>query len=86
MHNLFLREMGRSCPQDILLCGFDDSPESKVVTPPLSTCHIHSQTMGLSAAHLIIGRIRNPDLNYRTVHTETDLLFRESTRKEFENA
>ena len=83
---IILREMGISCPKEILLCGFDDSPGSKVVTPPLTTCHIHSQIMGLSAARMLIGRIRQPNLNYRIVHTETELLYRESTRGEFEDA
>lgn len=81
-----LREMGVSCPEDILLSGFDDSPESKVVTPPLTTCHIHSQIMGASAAHLLISRIRQPHLNYRTLHAETDLIYRASTREEFHHA
>ncbi len=83
---IIFREMGISCPDDIMLCGFDDSPESKVVTPPLTTCHIHSQIMGLSAARMIMNRIQQPDLNFRTVHTETELLYRESTKGEFEDA
>ena len=81
-----LRDMGISCPEDILLTGFDDSPESKVITPPLTTCHIHSQIMGSSAAHMLISRIRQPHLNYRTMHTETSLIYRASTREEFRHA
>ncbi len=83
---IILRELGVSCPGDVMLTGFDDSPESKIVTPPLTTCHIHSQIMGLSAVQIIIGRIREPEMNCRTVHAETDLIYRESTRGEFENA
>ncbi len=83
---IILRGMNISCPEEIMLCGFDDSPESRVISPPLTTCHIHSQIMGLSAARMLVNRIAEPDLNYRTVHTETDLLFRESTRGEFNNA
>ncbi len=45
-----LKKLGLSVPEDIWLCGFDDSPESKVVTPSLTTIHIHSQIMGFSAA------------------------------------
>lgn len=83
---IILRELGISCPEDVMLTGFDDSPESKIVTPPLTTCHIHSQIMGLSAVQILIGRIRQPEMNCRTVHAETDLIYRESTRGEFENA
>lgn len=74
-----LRKLGVSVPGDVYLCGFDDSPESHIVTPPLTTIHIHSQIMGFSAVHLLISRIRNPELNYRTIYTETSLIYREST-------
>ncbi len=74
-----LKKLGIECPGDIKLFGFDDSPESKIMTPSLSTSHIHSQVIGYSAANLIITRIEQPDLNYRTVYTETDLIYRDST-------
>lgn len=74
-----LKKLGIDCPKDIKLFGFDDSPESKIMTPSLSTSHIHSQVIGYSAANLIITRIEQPDLNYRTVYTETDLIYRDST-------
>ncbi|MBO6197492.1 MAG: LacI family DNA-binding transcriptional regulator [Butyrivibrio sp.] len=74
-----LKKMGIECPRDIKLFGFDDSPESKIVTPSLSTSHIHSQIIGYSAANLVISRIEQPDLNYRITYTETDLIYRDST-------
>lgn len=74
-----LRKLGFSIPEDVYICGFDDSPESKIVTPPLTTIHIHSQIMGFSAVHLLISRIKNPSLNYRTIYTETSLIYRDST-------
>jgi LacI family transcriptional regulator len=75
-----LKIMGKSYPEDIMLCGFDDSAESKVMTPALTTCHIHSQAIGYTAANLLLSRIEQPDLNYRTVYTETNLIYRESTK------
>ena len=75
-----LKAEGVRIPEDILFCGFDDSPESRVVTPSLTTVHIHSQIMGCSACHLLLTRIAQPELNYRTVHTETTLIMRDSTR------
>ena len=74
-----LKKLGYSVPGDVCLCGFDDSPESKIVTPTLTTIHIHSQIMGYTAANLLVSRINEPSLNYRTVHTETTLIYREST-------
>lgn len=73
------KSMRLSVPEDIWLCGFDDSPESRIVTPALTTVHIHSQIMGFSAVHLLMSRIKQPALNFRTIHTETSLLYREST-------
>lgn len=74
-----LRNMGVSVPEDVLLCGFDDSSESRVTTPQLSTVHIHSQIMGWTAVQLLMSRIAEPTLNYRTVYTETTLIYRGST-------
>ena len=73
------RKLGIQVPQDVWLCGFDDSPESRIVTPSLTTIHIHSQIMGFSAMHLLVSRIQEPSLNFRTIHTETNLVYREST-------
>ena len=73
------KKLGISVPKDVYLCGFDDSPESRVTTPSLTTIHIHSQIMGVSAVYLLLSRIKEPSLNFRTVHTETSLIYREST-------
>ncbi len=74
-----LHGLGYTVPQDVYLCGFDDSPSSKIIIPSLTTIHIHSQIMGFSAVHLLVSRIKEPFLNYRTIYTETSLIFREST-------
>lgn len=74
-----LKDLGFSVPKDVYLCGFDDSPESRVVTPRLTTIHIHSQIIGVAAVQMLLSRINEPSLNYRTMHTETDLIYREST-------
>lgn len=74
-----LRRLGFDVPKDVYLCGFDDSPDSKIIRPALTTIHIHSQIMGFSAVNLLISRIKEPSLNYRSVYTETNLVYREST-------
>ena len=75
-----LRKLGKCIPEDILFCGFDDSPNSRIMTPSLTTVHTHTQIMAIAAMQLLISRIENPDLNYRVVHTETELIYRDSTR------
>ena len=73
-----LREIGKSAPEDVWLCGFDDSPESRLISPPLTTIHIHTQIMAFSAVQLLLSRIKEPNLDYRTIITQTDLIWRES--------
>ena len=76
-----LRKLGRSVPEDVLFCGFDDSPNSRIMTPTLTTVHIHTQVMAVAAIHLLLSRIEEPTLDFRTVHTETGLIYRDSTRE-----
>ena len=75
-----LRKLGKSVPGDVLFCGFDDSPQSRIMTPSLTSVHIHTQIMALVALILLLSRITEPGLNYRIVHTETELIYRDSTR------
>ena len=74
-----LAAAGKRVPEDVWICGFDDSAESRLSKPPLTTVHIHTQIIAYSAVHLLISRIKAPSLDYRTIHTETDLIYREST-------
>lgn len=72
--------IGRSVPGDVRVLGFDDAPESRISLPPISTIHIHTQIMAFTAVSLLLSRIREPSLDYRVVHTETKLIYRDSTR------
>lgn len=75
-----LRELGKSVPEDVMICGFDDAPVSRMISPALTTIHIHTQIMAFSAAHLLMSRLEEPSLDYRVVHTETTLIHRDSTK------
>lgn len=74
-----LNELNLSIPDDILVCGFDDSKESKIIEPKLTTINIPSYEMGEFAASLLISRIENPLIPFRTMHVKTSIIFREST-------
>jgi LacI family transcriptional regulator len=74
-----LRRMGVRCPEDVLVLGFDDSPESRFHSPSLSTVHIHTQGMGRIAAELLLGRITDISREYRITFMPTELILREST-------
>ena len=75
-----LNRMNLRCPEDVLVMGFDDSPESRFHSPSLTTVHIHTQAMGRLAAELILGRIANPGRDFRAAYSLTELILRESTR------
>jgi LacI family transcriptional regulator len=77
-----LRGLGYDVPCDVWLTGFDDSSESRVSMPALTTIHIHTQSMAYSAMHLLITRMQEPNLEFRQVYTQTDLIYRESTDPE----
>ena len=81
-----LFSIGKTVPEDVRILGFDDSAESRISRPTLSTVHIHTQIMAFSAVHLLITRIREPSLDFRAVYTQTDLIYRDSTRLEGEPA
>ena len=74
-----LYSIGKTVPEDVRILGFDDAPESRISRPALSTVHIHTQVMAFSAVQLLISRMREPSLDYRVVHTQTDIILREST-------
>ena len=76
-----LNELGKKVPDDIMICGFDDSAESRLIQPPLTTVRIHTQVMAFSAMHLLMSRIEQPSLDFRTIYTETDLIRRKSTER-----
>ena len=75
-----LFSIGKTVPEDVRILGFDDAPESRIIRPALSTVHIHTQIMAFTAVQMLLSRMKEPSLDYRVVHTETDLIYRDSTK------
>ena len=76
-----LEELGHAVPDDVMISGFDDAAESILINPHLTTVRIRTQGMAFSAVQLLMTRIKEPSLDYRTVYTETELIYRESTEQ-----
>ncbi len=74
-----LAQKDRKLLKKIRFLGFDDSHESRIFYPALSTVHIHSQAMAFSALHLLMTRIKEPSMDFRTIYVATDLVLRDST-------
>ncbi len=76
---LIFRGMGKNIPEDAAFLGFDDSQESRVFAPPLSTVHIHTQAMAFAAVQMLVSRIGEPKMENRVMHVSSDLICRAST-------
>ena len=72
--------IGKTVPQDVRVLGFDDAPESRILRPMLSTVHIHTQVMAFTAVQMLLSRMKEPSLYTRVVHTESELIYRDSTK------
>ncbi len=75
-----LKALGKSVPEDVLVCGFDDAPEAAIFDPGLTTIKIPSCSMGYTAAELLLSRIQNPSAPYRKTYIKTEIIKRESTK------
>ncbi|QOS81577.1 LacI family DNA-binding transcriptional regulator [Paenibacillus sp. JNUCC31] len=74
-----LKAKNVTVPQDIVVCGFDNAPESRIIEPALTTVHIYSTEMGIKAAEMLLSRIDNPSQPYQVAHIVTKPIIREST-------
>ncbi|MCM8711848.1 LacI family DNA-binding transcriptional regulator [Clostridium sp. SYSU_GA19001] len=76
-----LKSKNIKIPEDIVVCGFDDTPESRVIEPNLTTVHIFNIDMGIIAAEMLLARIKNPTKPSQITYVKTEPIFRASTGK-----
>lgn len=74
-----LKKKDIKIPDEIVVCGFDDSPESLIVDPHLTTVHIFNSDMGIIAAEILLSRLKNPLKPFQITHVKTKPIFRGST-------
>lgn len=53
----YLKEIGKRIPQDIAVVGIGHNRMSRVVTPVLTTAHLHYRTSGVEAAKMLVEMI-----------------------------
>jgi len=56
-----LRDAGVDVPGDVAVVGFDDVAIARYLTPPLTTVHVDSYTLGEQAVRLLISPRPSPD-------------------------
>lgn len=58
---LTIHKLGLEIPKDISVTGFDDTPVSEIVWPPLTTVHQPLKVMGQRAVDILIDKIVAPN-------------------------
>ena len=72
-------ERGMRVPDDILVAGFDDTPESAYFTPPLTTVRQNFAAVGQHAIELLLRQVRSMPTEPTKLVVPVDFVPREST-------
>jgi LacI family transcriptional regulator, galactose operon repressor len=73
-----VRSRGLRIPDDMSVLGFDDTPQTALVHPSLTTIRQPLAEMGRTAAHLLFTYIDNPDAPIKRIELPTALVIRQS--------
>ena len=76
-----LRLINYKIPEDIKIAGFDNSKESEIIEPALTSVSLYGHRMGMIATDILFNRIQYPDLPYTITYVQTDIVYRASTEK-----
>ncbi|HET8740508.1 MAG TPA: LacI family DNA-binding transcriptional regulator [Acidimicrobiia bacterium] len=71
--------LGRSCPRDVSVVGFNDMPYSERFSPPLTTVHISQYELGAMVARLLLETIEDPSREAEIQLARPELVIRGST-------
>lgn len=74
-----LHERGLSCPKDISVTGYNDSPFVDLLTPPLTTVRIPQREIGSRAARMLLVKIEEGIATMPDVVLRPQLIARQST-------
>jgi LacI family transcriptional regulator len=72
------QELGLRVPEDLSVIGFDNVPESALVTPPLTTVQQPLHEMGAAALDLLVRMLTEPDTRVTDVRLPTSMVERAS--------
>jgi LacI family transcriptional regulator len=74
------RSLGLSVPDDLSVVGFDNIPESGLISPALTTVSQPMQQMGVTAIELLVALMTGGEVPSDHVRLPTELVRRGSTR------
>lgn len=79
---LLMKKRGVRIPEDIAVVGFNNSPETVIIEPSLTTVEQPSYKIGQIAAKHVLEQINQPeDYSPQTITLKTELIIRDSSRK-----
>ncbi|MGH8891295.1 MAG: LacI family DNA-binding transcriptional regulator [Acidothermaceae bacterium] len=73
------RQHGLRVPTDLSIVGFDDLPEARWASPPLTTVRQPLSEMGMLAARTVLRIVRGEEIETMRFELATQLVVREST-------
>lgn len=73
-----LQQAGRAIPGDVSVVGFDDTPMSEFLMPPLTTVRLDFAELGRACFSLLLARMEKKHAPSRTLWPEPELIIRES--------
>ena len=76
-----LRALGRRCPEDVAIAGFDDHPWAAVAAPPLTVVRQPAQQLGHTAADILLALIEHKPVAQTRIALECELVVRQSSMK-----
>lgn len=76
-----IREHGLDCPKDISIVGYNDSPLTDHLSPPLTTVRLQGFDLGRRAGFLALNAVRNPVSPAPKSRLEPELVVRKSTKR-----
>jgi DNA-binding LacI/PurR family transcriptional regulator len=73
-----VHEAGRAIPGDLSVIGFDDTPMSEFLAPPLTTVRLDFAELGRACFALLLAGIEHKETRPRTRWPEPELIIRQS--------
>lgn len=74
-----LRELGYRIPDDVSICGFDNSHYSQMASPKITTMEVDLRLFAHKAFEQLLWRIKHPEEAHQEILLPTHLIQREST-------
>ena len=71
---------GIRIPDDLSVVGFDDSPMTEMITPPLTTVRQPLDAIGEKSAQKLIDKLEDKDITHESI-IKSEIIFRESVTR-----